>query len=203
MKIGILGGTFDPIHLGHLIIAENVREQLDLNKVIFIPAAIPPHKTSREIIHQKHRLNMVLLATEKNPFFEVSDLEIRKGGISYSVETLKIIQARIKVPSEYFFIIGSDSLSELYSWKDIDQLAAMCNFVVVARPGFELRKIEEMDLHLSKETENRVLSCLIETNPIGISSTDIRERVKKGQSIKYLVLPAVEKYIYEHNLYKK
>ena len=202
MKIGILGGTFDPVHIGHLIIAEYACDELALNKLLIIPAAIPPHKKGKNIIDGKHRLEMVKLATSDNPMFEVSDIELKKHGVSYSVETLRIIQAKMKVLSEYFFIVGSDMLGELHTWKEIDQFVDMCNFVIAVRTGFKKENWKKIKLPLAEETRQKVMQNLLENPMIDISSTDIRTRISEGKSIRYMVPKAVEDYIIQNNLYR-
>jgi nicotinate-nucleotide adenylyltransferase len=203
MKIGILGGTFDPIHIGHLTIADHACRELALNRLLIVPAAVPPHKRDDRIADGRHRLEMVKLAAKENPKFEVSEVELNKKGVSYSVETLRIIQAKVKVLSEYYFIIGSDLLPELYTWKDVEKLVDMCTFVVAVRPGFRKRDWKEMHLNLPEDVREKVTRNTLENPMMEVSSTDIRHRVKEGRSIHYMVPPAVEKYIVEHQLYRE
>ncbi len=192
MKIGIFGGTFNPIHIGHLIIAEHACEELELNKLLIIPAAIPPHKRGEIIIEGGHRLEMVKLAAKESPRFEVSDIELKKRGVSYSVETLRIIQARVKVLSEYYFIVGSDMVSDLNTWKEIDKLVDMCTFVVAVRPGFKKENWKKIGLNLPPDIREKVLRHTLENPMVEVSSTDIRRRIREGKSIRYMVPKTVE-----------
>ena len=201
-SIGILGGTFNPIHLAHLIIAESVREHYRLQSVLFIPSARPPHKTDPDIISASHRVELVRLAIADNPCFELSEIEVKRQGRSYSVETLHALRAADTQPTDYFFIIGSDSVPELRTWKNIEELARLCTFVVVPRPGWALERFEETDLGLPDWLATAVLSEVLPAPLVSISSTEIRRRVRTGNSIRYLVPKAVEEYIIEHNLYR-
>jgi nicotinate-nucleotide adenylyltransferase len=200
-RIGILGGTFDPIHIGHLIIAETVRGSYDLKKVLFIPSAHPPHKKERKVSKADHRYQLVSLSVADNPFFEVCDAEMRRKGKSYSVETLRALQQHEGGSADYFFVIGGDSVPELRTWKNIEELARLCTLVVVARPGWEMNRIAEEELGLPQWIKKGLLQNVVSGPMIGLSSTDIRDRIKKGQSIRYLVPRAVEEYIVAQGLY--
>jgi len=200
-KVGILGGTFDPVHIGHLIIAENAREQAGLDRVIFIPAYIPPHKTEIPVSAAEHRYRMVQLAIEDNPSLEVSDIELRRSEVSYSVETVERLK-QINPEAEYYFVIGTDSLMELHTWREPEKLIQMCEFIVVDRPEHNFEQIKKSDLGLSKKAKQKLLKHVVLSNPVGISATDIRHRVAQGRSIKYLVPEEVEQYIKGHNLYQ-
>jgi nicotinate-nucleotide adenylyltransferase len=202
-RIGILGGTFNPIHIGHLIIAEAGRESYDLQKVLFIPSAHPPHKDGRNVIDANHRYRLVSLAVADHPLFEVSDIEMKMGGRSYSIETVAELKKIEGERSEFFFVIGSDSVPELRTWKNIEGLAGLCRFVVVPRPGWELERLARMDIGLPESFKGALLSHTISAPLIGISSTDIRDRIRRGRSIRYLVPRAVEEYIAEYNLYQR
>jgi nicotinate-nucleotide adenylyltransferase len=203
MKIGILGGTFDPIHIGHLIIAEHACEQLHLDKLLIIPAAVPPHKQGEKITNAKHRLQMAKLAAKSNSKFIVSDIELKKSGVSYSIETLELIKRKMGKSAVYYLIIGSDMVPDLYTWKDIGRLTAMCKFIVAIRPGFMKKELKKMKLRLPVVVRKRVLSNIMLNPLVDISSTDIRERIGKRRSIRYMVPEKVEKYIIKHRLYKK
>ncbi len=198
MKIGILGGSFNPIHMGHLILGENVRDSLKLDKVIFIPTGINPFKGNRNTTSPTQRLEMIKLAIESNPHFTISTIEIEREGISYTIDTIKSLKGRYK-EDDLYFIIGSDIIFQIEKWKDIQQLFKLCKFALVNRPGNELKeidnKVEELSLKYNIFFE-RISSPFID-----ISSTDIRNRVRKKQSIKYLVPPKVEDYIIKHKLY--
>lgn len=213
MKTGILGGTFNPIHLAHLRIAEEVREACALDEVVFIPAATPPHKTVAEAIPFSQRLAMVEAAIADNPHFRASDLEARRAGKSFSVDTLEILR-RADPDGERFFIVGLDSFRDIASWKDYSRLFELANLVVTARPGVELpdplaalpvavRDNFCYDYQLKKlrhRSGNAVI--FLEETRLDISSTLIRRKVAAGESIRYLVPPAVATYIHDHGLYR-
>jgi len=202
-RLGIFGGTFNPIHVGHLIIAEAAREQYALQKILFIPSAHPPHKEERHVISAHHRYQLVSLAIAGNPFFEVSDVEIKREGPSYSVETLKFLRQTQTEPTDYFFIIGADSIPELRTWKNVEELARLCTFLVVPRPDWDISHTCKGDLGLPKWVVDELLTHVVCAPLIGISSTDVRDRVGRGLSIKYLVPPPVEEYILQNALYRK
>lgn len=200
-SVGILGGTFNPIHIAHLVIAESVREHYHLQKVLFIPSARPPHKTDADIMPAFHRVELVRRAIADNPHFELCEIEVHRQGPSYSVETLRTLRAADTLPTEYFFIIGSDSIPELHTWKSIEELARLCTFVVVPRPGWELDRLAKIDLGLPDWLTRSILSHVVQAPLVAISSTEIRDRIRYGKSIRYLVPGTVEEYITEHNLY--
>lgn len=188
MKIGILGGTFDPVHFGHLILAEQVRVQLGLDKVIFIPAFMPPHKSRPGITSAKHRLEMLRLATVYNGYFEVSDIEIRRKGTSYTVDTLREVKARYPEAALYF-ICGSDLVAEIPKWKDVDEIYRMAAFVLARRPGYGKRL-----------SGSRFIK--IKVAQVDISSSLLRDLVKQKSSIRYLTPYSVVKYIEKQGLYR-
>jgi nicotinate-nucleotide adenylyltransferase len=190
MKIGVLGGTFNPVHLGHLLIAQDAAEQAGLDRVKFIPAATPPHKIPDRLAAGRHRLAMLRLAIRGLRQCEVDNLELRRGGRSYSVDTLTTLKRR-QPNAEFFFIIGADSLPELHRWRAIRRLARLCRFVVVARPGYRLRP-----------PRVPVDWMVVTGHPCAISSTEIRQRVASGRAIRYLVPEPVRRYICQHNLYR-
>src|SRR3989338_3013272 len=189
MKIGILGGTFNPIHIGHLILAEEALSKLSLDKVIFVPTYIPVHKGMESDTKHKDRLKMVSLAIEGNSAFEVSTFEIESKKKSYSIDTLKEFRRLYGDASQLFVITGSDLLKDLFSWKDVNDIFKMSKFIVANRPGYPVREVP-------KEVETVVIT------PIEVSSEDIRKRLKASRSIRYLVPEKVREYIIEHGLYK-
>ncbi len=193
MRIGILGGTFDPIHRGHLLIAEGVREKFSLSRVIFVPAARPPHKMKEEISGAPHRYEMALLATEDNSNFSVSDLEMKRPGRSYTIETLKELKEKYQ-GAEIYFIVGRDSALEIFTWKDPERLLGLCRFISVQRPFS--RELDKLDRKYRERIE------VLQVPTLSVSSTEIRQRVREGKSIRYLVTRCVEEYIYENKLYK-
>lgn len=199
-KVGISGGTFDPVHHGHLIIAQEVREKLELDKVLFIPVGLPPHKKDHRVTEAEHRYNMVFEAVRSNPFFEASRIEIDREGYTYTIDTLLHLKRIYGDDTKLFFIIGADVVPELVTWKRFEEVFRLCEFVAVNRPGPQKENFFESIRYL-KERYSAIIH-IIKLPLIEISSTDIRNRVKDGRPIKYLVPECVEKYIYENSLYK-
>lgn len=197
-KIGVMGGTFDPIHYGHLVAAEGARHHFGLERVIFVPAARPPHKQGREISNPVHRLNMAVLATKSNINFEVSDVEIRRKGPSYTIDTVEYFR-RFHGCSIYF-ITGADAVLEILTWHQVHDLLAMSSFIAATRPGYPLKNLAGSLKGLPTEFIKKI--TLMEVPALAISSTDIRERVRKGMPIKYLLPEKVEAYINSRGLYK-
>ncbi|MCR4439217.1 MAG: nicotinate-nucleotide adenylyltransferase [bacterium] len=194
MRLGLFGGTFDPIHLAHLILADWVREEEKLDRVLFVPADTPPHKVHRTLSPPWQRLAMVRLATADCPFFEVPDLEIRRGGVSYTIDTVLAVRELYGLGSDQLFLIaGSDSLHEMDSWREPERIFAECRVVVVRRPGFDPAEAPPQFAAKAKLSK----APLVE-----ISSSQIRERVRAGKSIRYLVPAGVERFIVEHGLYR-
>ncbi len=196
-RIGILGGTFNPIHNGHLLIAEGLVDKLKLDRIIFIPCAIPPLKNSKQLINARHRLEMVKRAVKGHSRFSVASLEIDRGGVSYSVDTLTELRRQFK--AKLYFIVGSDSLTCLSAWKDIGKVLSLAQMVAVSRPGYPVipaqvkRKIR-IDWRRVK---------LVEIPTLSISSTEVRSLTRSGRSLKFLVPEQVRKYILRYRLYKK
>jgi nicotinate-nucleotide adenylyltransferase len=197
MKIGVLGGTFDPIHSGHLVIAEEARLKLGLARVLFVPAGQPWLK-SREITLAAHRVEMVRLAIASNPHFELSTVEIDRSGPSLSVKTVAILQRQLGAGAKLFFLVGWDSLAELPQWKEPKKLIRLCKLVAVTRPGFNRPDLKAMESLVPGVTQSVVW---LDIPPVDISSTDIRKRVAQGFSISGLVPDEVEAYIKENKLY--
>lgn len=198
MKIGLLGGTFDPIHIGHLIVAEEVRVQLGLDKVLFIPARQSPLKQDRLSSPVEDRLAMVEMAVGSNPFFEVSRIEMERDSPSYTIETVRFLLERSGPGTSIYFLVGLDQAMALPNWKDPLPLMEICQLVFLSRPGWPPLDFESLEQHIPRARE-RIL--LIEVPAIGISSTEIRKRVSRGLSIKYLVPEAVEEYVLSNGLY--
>lgn len=198
-KIGIMGGTFDPIHIGHLVTAEAVRIEYNLDKVLFIPASNPPHKLHSLVTPAIHRYIMTILATYSNPYFFVSTLELERSGPSYTVDTVKTLIDCYGASAELYFITGADAVKDLPSWQDIDELLELCFFVAAARPG-SISYIDQVIKQFGARGRRSIQR--LATPELEISSTDIRERVKKGRSIKYIVPESVEDYIYKESLYR-
>ncbi|MDO9541773.1 MAG: nicotinate-nucleotide adenylyltransferase [Kiritimatiellia bacterium] len=200
-RIGIFGGTFNPAHLGHLILAQDALEAFDLARILFVPCILRPHNDAGQLASPAHRGAMLERAIEDNPDFEICDLEIRRGGTNYSIDTIRHLQKACP-QSELFFIIGSDSLLELHQWKEIKELLGLCRFITLIRPGFDIKMINEQKLKLEPEMGRDLLKNVVAVHQIDISSSDIRHRVAEGMNIRYLVPNAVEMYIAEHNLYR-
>ena len=192
-KIGIFGGTFNPIHLGHLIVAEEIRERMQLDKILFIPSARPPHKDSSKIINPIHRYKMTGLAIEDNPYFDISDIELKRAGKSYTIDTIRQLKNSIYGKHELYLIIGGDSFLDINKWYKPEQIVRECHVIATTRPGF--------DVSLVTPYWRRVIQ-FVPVSDIAISATEIRNDVKSGVSIRYKVHPKVEEYIRNHNLYK-
>lgn len=188
MRIGILGGTFDPIHNGHLYLAKKVLQRLRLKKIIFIPTYLTPHKRDRIITPALHRYRMVKLAVSKNKRFEASDIEIRRKGRSYSVDTLKFLRKKYGSSAELFFIAGSDSLKDIDKWKNLKTITRLSTFVVVERPGFKLKDVPSDFM-------------VLKINAKDISASAIRKNIKCGRGIKKTIPSSVKTYIGRHGLY--
>lgn len=200
MKIGVMGGTFDPIHHGHLIAAEYARTSLDLNKVIFMPSGMHPFKDNKSITDSDKRADMISLAIDSNKFFKLSSIEINRIGTTYTIDTIRELREEYK-GDEIYFIIGSDIIFEIEKWKSFEELIDICKFILLYRPGKEEKDIDKkiQELNLSYDIKfEKVKSPLIE-----ISSTEVRRRIKDKHSIKYLVPEEVEDYILKYNLYNE
>ena len=200
-RVGIFGGTFDPVHIGHLLIAQDATEKLNLAELIFIPASIPPHKQHLKQSSSEHRLNMLNLAVKADARFDVSDIEARRGGVSYTFDTLCNIQTAYS-NIELVLIVGSDTLIDLHNWYNIDELLELCEVASFMRPGESEFQFIKQKVKLSEHHKIRVLENTFESHMVGISSSEVRMRVAEGLGIKYLVPPEVEMYIFEHGLYR-
>lgn len=201
IRIGVMGGTFDPIHYGHLFAAEVSRAEFGLSKVIFIPAGSPPHKQSQKISPSECRYHITALAISSNPYFEVSRLEVDKSGITYTFDTMKNLKSIYGEDSAIYFITGADAMLELLTWYKIGELLTLCKFITITRPGYNYQELEQKVGEISSNYGGEIL-CL-EVPLLEISSTDIRERIKNGKTVKYLLPEEVETYIYENGLYKE
>jgi len=211
--MGLFGGTFNPIHLGHLRGAEEIWEAFQLEEVIFIPSSVPPHKVTERVIEVKHRLEMVRLATSNNPHFSTSDVELSRPGKSYSVDTIRFFRERDQ--GALFFILGSDAFVEIETWKEFQNLFSLCDLIVMTRPGsqknnsssplpkalisdFRYDPGENAWVHLSGH-----LLYFKEISFLDISSTKVRELIEKERSVRYLIPAEVEAYIQERGLYQR
>ena len=201
-KVALLGGTFNPIHNGHLIIARSVAEHLGLSRVVLIPSANPPHKTAHDLADAGDRLEMVRLAITGDAGFEASDVEIRRSGPSYTILTVEAHRRELGADAEIYWIIGGDTLPELHTWYRVGELVDLCRIVTAARPGFETPELSALSTTLTAEQTKRLRDGVLPTPRIDISATDIRRRVGKGRSIRYLVPDAVADYITQQGLYQ-
>jgi nicotinate-nucleotide adenylyltransferase len=214
MKWGLLGGTFDPIHMGHLRCAEEILEMFNLNRIIFVPASRPPHKLEAEITPFFHREQMVKLAIEDNPSFSFADVENQRSGKSYSVETIEYFLNRYLKDLELYFILGQDAFHAIRTWREWDRLLLLCHMVVMTRPGYENRGLagilpEDFAARFSYEADvdgwrgpTGHLIFFREVTFLDIASSNIRQQAKDSQSIAYLVPDAVRRYIVKNELYK-
>lgn len=199
LKTGVFGGTFDPVHIGHLAVAERVHSDLGLNRVIFVPTNISPFKLGQLTSSGEHRLSMLSFAIQDNPHFEASDIELRRGGTSYTVDTMEILKG-LYPDDEFYFIMGMDSFLELNGWKGVDRLIELSQLVVVTRPGYELSSEQSKLLALPPEVWQR--TRFLEVLGLDIAATEIRDRIKRGQSVRYLLVPEVVTYIHENGIYR-
>lgn len=189
-RLGIMGGTFDPIHHGHLVAASEVQAMFDLDEVVFVPTGQPWQKAGRQVSPAEHRYLMTVIATASNPRFWVSRVDIDRGGTTYTLDTLRDLSSQFP-DRDLYFITGADALEQILSWKDVDELFKLAHFVGVTRPGYTLS-----DAHLPADTVS-----LVEVPALAISSSDCRKRVTCGQPVWYLVPDGVVQYIAKHRLY--
>ena len=199
-RIGILGGSFDPVHYGHLLLAESAREQCRLDEVWFMPAAVPPHKQSKKMAPAKARLEMLSLAIAGNDAFVVSTIEIDRGGVSYSFETLGEIKSQ-QPDAELFFLMGGETLNDLPNWREPGRVCELAIPTVVRRAGSSEPKFDLLREFVSDDRLNQIRAIELEMPLITISGTDIRARIANHRSIRYLTPRAVEKYIQTNGLY--
>lgn len=212
LRFGILGGTFDPIHLGHCRLGEEASEELKLERVFLVPAAAPPHKEKKPVTSFQQRLEMARIAAKASPVLEVLDLEGRRYGLSYSIETLRELHQLFKPDPEIFFILGMDAFLEIETWKEYQRLFDYAHFVVIDRPGFALEALESFLLSLGVKFRKMGEGGLfvapsgytiisLKATLMDISSTRIREKAWVGKSLRFLVPEEVRSYIIENGLY--
>lgn len=197
--IGLMGGTFDPIHHGHLVAADAVRHALGLSRVIFVPARTPPHKKAGEVTDGEHRYAMALLATYDRPEFEVSRAELERPAPSYTVDTLRDYRRRFP-GADLWFITGADAILEILGWREPKELVRLARFVAVTRPGYPLERLRSVRRALGAEAEGRIQT--LEVPALAIASRDLRRRVAEGRPIRYLVPAEVARYIEKAGLYR-
>lgn len=213
MRVGLFGGTFNPVHWGHLRSAEEIREMFDLEQVIFIPTNVSPHKKSTELVSANHRLKMLDLAVKRNPCFFTSDVELKRPGKSYSIETVSCFKQAFEEELTLFFIMGMDAFLEINSWKNYNKLFSLCNFIVMTRPRYETKGLDQViPAQMMKDfvyhpdekrfSHNSQFSIYFkEITSLDISSNAIRAFIRNGRSIKYLLPEEVEMYMKEHRFY--
>lgn len=196
-KLGIIGGTFDPIHVGHLKIAQEVYERMGLERVLFVPAYIAPHKVGQHFASAADRYEMTRLALEGQPAFDLTDMELRRSGVSYTIDTVKELIS-IHKGCELFFIIGEDTVTQLHTWRNIQELLRLVTFVAAGRPGYE-GVLETVKKNLGFDAVSRIV--LLDTPEYDVSSTKIREYLQAGRSLTGLIPCKVERYIRRRGLY--
>jgi nicotinate-nucleotide adenylyltransferase len=200
IRLGLLGGTFNPVHNGHLLMAHTAAAAFGLERVLLVPSSLPPHKELAGGVSAEHRLAMLRLAGAGDPLVAVDTVEIDRGGVSYAIDTVRHLADR-DPGYELFFIIGLDSLLELHRWKDVAAFLKLCRVVTVNRPGILGRPLQEKDLKLRESLAQRLLADVVTGTMSDASSSEIRERIAKRLTISYLVPQSVEQYIREHGLY--
>ena len=216
MKTGLMGGSFDPVHAGHLRAAEEISEKLALEEVIFVPTLVSPHKSSEAMAHSSHRLNMLNLSIKRNPRFKISDMELRREPPSYTIDTLRSLN-RSNPQNEYYFIMGSELFAEIDTWKDFAELFNYSSFVVLRRPGYDFSdspsliplalenafrySYSDKGMDVFAHTSSTKL-FFVDIAGIRVSSTEVRELVRRGNSLRYMVAREVEGYIAENGLYQ-
>lgn len=198
-SIGIMGGTFDPVHVGHLVVAEEAHSKFNLDEVVFIPSGTPPHKKDYTVTPPEDRYLMTVLATAANPHFSVSRMEIDRPGPTYTVDTLKAFKKTYGENTALYFITGLDAILEILTWKDSEKLPRLCYFIAATRPGYDAKDIKKK---LNAYTDILARVKTLEVPALSISSSDIRRRICGNMPIKYLLPEAVENYIHKNRLYR-
>jgi nicotinate-nucleotide adenylyltransferase len=218
MRLGLLGGTFNPVHNGHLAIARQTREALALDRILFIPTNDPPHKPYQSLAPAKDRYEMVRLAVGADTAFAISDVELRRAGKSYSIDTVRLLQQEYGVQARLYFMIGLDAFLDFPSWREPDALLALCSFIVISRPGLSFQALATLSLlppisqqsladldrgcssELTVPMGAQSLICL-QLPPSDVSASAIRSKIKQGLPTANLLPPAVESYILQHHIY--
>ena len=201
-RIALYGGSFNPIHFGHLIVARSIAEQLMVDRLIFLPAAQPPHKIGAHLLDGSHRAEMIRLAIEGEPHFELSEHELQRAGTSYTIETVAHFRETLGLDISLYWIIGVDSLNELNTWHRVRILVDACRIITARRPGWERVDFDALRPKLTDEQIGVLESGILDTPRIEMSSSDIRGRIRQNKSIRYLVPDAVADYIRRHGLYQ-
>lgn len=199
LRLGIMGGTFDPIHFGHLICAEQAREQFSLDYVVFMPTGNPAFKQDKRVSDAEDRYNMAVIATRNNPYFDVSRIEIDRVGTTYTYDTLMELRELTPPGTEIFFITGADAIGSVLKWKNADKMLEMAHFVAATRPGYDVSHLKDSIVENGELPES---VTFFEVPGLAISSTDLRRRVREGRSIAYMTQLSVADYIRTHGLYQ-
>ncbi|MCY7402884.1 MAG: nicotinate-nucleotide adenylyltransferase [Nocardioides sp.] len=194
-RVGVMGGTFDPIHHGHLVAASEVQAWFDLDEVVFVPTGDPWQKSNRDVSPAEDRYLMTVVATASNPRFTVSRVDIDRDGPTYTIDTLRDVRAEMP-DAELYFITGADAIADIFTWRDVDELFSLANFVGCTRPGYAMDKTTLNKIPAEKVT-------MLEIPALAISSTDCRARTRRGEPVWYLVPDGVVQYIAKHDLYSK
>lgn len=200
-KVGILGGTFNPIHNGHILLANKALKEFKLSFVLFVPTGLPPHKSTKDLASKKDRLKMAALAIKGNKKFKLSGIEINRSGYSYAVDTFSRLKKRLGQKTKLYYVMGLDSINSILSWKKPLDLFKMCEFIVATRPGSKMRAFKRL-IKFPPLAANKDKISVIEVKK-AVSSTEIRSRVRSGRPVSKLVHPEVEKYLLEHSIYLK
>ena len=209
MRIGLFGGSFNPIHSGHLIISRTVAERIELDRVVLLPSKCPPHKQSADLIDAAHCIEMIKIAIQGEPLFECSDVDVAREGPTFTIDTVSAFlqelgpDPKLGPDVELSWIIGGDSLAELATWHRVAELVDTCRIVTALRPGFDRIDFGPLAKLLSVDRIARLKADIVRTPLIDISATNIRDRIARGRSIRYLVPDTVGEYIEQHGLYRK
>lgn len=201
-RVGLYGGSFDPIHNGHLIVARAIAERLDLMRVVFLPSANPPHKSGEVLAEAGHRAEMVKLAIKGEPIFDYSDYDLTRSGPSYTIDTVNHFLGQLGPDVLLHWIIGADSLADLATWREVATLVDKCKIVTAARPGWQEAECDRLGSMLTEAQIQSLQAGVLGTPEIEISSTDIRRRISEGRSVRFLVPDAVRTHIRDHQLYR-
>ena len=199
-QFALLGGTFDPVHNGHLETARQILHRTGVNKVVFLPSGTPPHKSFFNVTDGEQRLRMVELAVEGEEGLAVSDLEVHRAGMTYTVDTVEELHRELGDGVQFHFVLGADALFYLSSWKNYERLLELCSMIAVTRPGYDTSRLKAAIGRLKEKYHSRIR--FLEIPPVNISSSEIRQKVKRGESIQGLVPKAVEEYIAKTGLYQ-
>jgi nicotinate-nucleotide adenylyltransferase len=194
-----MGGTFDPIHYGHLVTAEAALWKFDLDEVVFVPTGHPWMKEHREVTTAEHRYLMTVIATASNPRFSVSRIEVERKGPTYAIDTLQELRRQAEEELELYFITGADAILEIFQWKDPDEVLSMAHFIAATRPGYDIARFEEAATTVAG---GHPKISVMDVPALSISSTDVRRRVREGEPIRYLVPEGVHAYIHKMGLYR-